>query len=67
MINSEKKITSLRGALENINWVAGMSRPEISMFVRLAPESKTQHSQTYLPLTKSSNLLSQHQAASPFQ
>ena len=31
---TEKEITSLRGALEKINWVAGMSRPEISYHVR---------------------------------
>ena len=30
---TEKEITSLRGALEKINWVAGMSRPEISYHV----------------------------------
>ena len=64
----EKEITSLRGALGKINWVAGCRDQRLAtMFAISAPESKMQQSQIYLPSTKSSNLLSQHPATSPFQ
>ena len=33
ILEKKKEITSLRGALGKISWVAGMSRPEISYYV----------------------------------